>query len=89
MRVLAVYGLQQCEAPPDNNGYFLSTGTIPVWRIQSGLVYAPSEDEELQLRVIVAIHFDLGAPRVYNTTCEVTKTMMHWANIEADVRAFV
>eukprot|EP00171_Calliarthron_tuberculosum_P015922 IDg15922t1 len=59
------------------------------WKNPSGKLYVPTEDEELQLRVIVAAHCGLGGHRGYTTTCNIIKEQVVWDTIDDDVRVFV
>lgn len=60
-----------------------------IWANDDGKWYVPPEDEELQLRIVVAAHCGLGGHRGYTTTCNVIKDKLTWETVDDDVKAFV
>lgn len=84
-----IHASQEKYPPSDEETWKLSDEPTPMWRNENGQLYIPSDDEDLQLRVIVAAHCGLGGHRGYTTTVGVIKEKMFWENMEADVKAFV
>lgn len=62
---------------------------LELWVSKDGQLYIPAEDEELQLRIMVAAHCGLGGHRGYTTTCNIIKEKVVWDTIDEDVKAFV
>ena len=62
---------------------------LKLWTTGKGQIYVPDEDEELQLRIMVAAHCGLGGHRGYLTTCNVIKSKMIWTTVDEDVKTFV
>lgn len=60
-----------------------------LWSNKDDKLYAPNEDEELQLRIIVTVHFGFGGHRGYTNTCEIIKEKLVWETGDADTEAFV
>lgn len=56
---------------------------------ENGIIYIPSNNQELQLRIAVSAHHGLGGHRGYIATCSIIKENMYWENMEEDIKAFL
>lgn len=75
--------------PPHDHKFILSSDKPPLWKDENGIIYIPSDDQDLQLRIAVSAHCGLGGHRGYTTTCSIIKEKMYWENMEEDIKAFV
>lgn len=62
---------------------------VEVWANGHWEILIPSDDEELQLRIIFVARYGIGAHRGYTTTCNVIKDKLTWQIVVADIKTFV
>lgn len=60
---------------------------IDLWADKDGKLYIPAEDEEVQLRIVVAAHCGFGGHRGYTTICDTVKEKVVWDFMEEDIKA--
>ncbi len=81
---------QRASPPPPDAGCSLTSNLgTDIWMTKNGKIYIPEKDDELQLRICVAVHCGFGGHRGHTATTKIVKENLHWSTMEADIKAFV
>lgn len=93
-REIESYNLKKLSASPEfQKLHALSSEQLQsegdAWISDDGKLYIPKEDEEIQLRIIVAAHCGFGGHRGYTSTVKLMKEKVFWKTLDSDVKFFV